>query len=99
MSNYISNVVGRGAEILAGWARIDVKLAPDLVVIHLGRRFDAFDVGDHVQSRRLRDAIGVQRNGLQILDGLHLGFRILDGQEIVIPIARIDPQIGRDHLV
>ena len=66
---------------------------------HLGRSFDALDISEHVQTRRLRDAIGVQRNRLQILDRTDLRLGILNCEEIIISVARIDPQIRGDHLV
>ena len=68
-------------------------------MIHFGRRLDALDIGNHVQSRGLSDAVRMQRNGSQILDGSNLRLRVLNGQEIIVPIARVDPEIRSDHLV
>ena len=42
--------------------------AANLGVIHLRRRVELLDVGDHIESRRLRNVRAVQRNCLQIVD-------------------------------
>ena len=63
-------------------------------MIYFCRRLDSLDVRNHVQPRRLSAAIRVKRNGPQILNGTNLGFRVLNCQEIVVAIARIDRQLG-----
>ena len=95
----VVDLIGDRAEAFVQRAHINIEHAADLVVIHFGGRFEARDVADHVEARRALQSGAVQRNGAQIEQALNLLLGILNVQEIVVVVLRIDPDIRRDHLI
>ena len=87
------------AEILRRRSDVDVDDAPELVVIHLGRRLERRDVATTSSVRRLSVRAGMERNGAQIAQVLNVAFGILHGQHVVVAALRIDPVARRDHAV
>ena len=66
-ADHCTHHVGRLAKIFCGRADVDIKLAANLVVIDFRGSLDLLDVRYHIQPGRLRCALGMQRNRLQIL--------------------------------
>src|ERR1700733_2380883 len=91
--------VSRFAKTLRTWAEVDIELAPDLVVIDLSGSLNLLNIRYHVQPGRLRRALGMKRNGLQVLHRVNLRFGILHCQEVVVSIPGVDPNIRRNHLI
>ncbi len=80
--------VRRSAQVLARRAGVDVELAANLIMVHFRWRLDALDAGDHIEPGGRSGFFGMQRNRAQILDRGDLRLRILNGQEIVVSVAR-----------
>src|SRR6266550_4298558 len=87
------------AQVLAMWANEDIYGTPDLVVVHLGGGLETGDLADHVEPCWPDQTRRTQRDRAEIQHALNLRFGVLNVQEIVVVIPRIDPDVGSYHLV
>ncbi len=93
------DLVSRLSQIFAGRRHVDIHLGLELVVIHFGGSGNRLDVGDLIEIGGQLQIRGAQRHRFQIFNRLHLVFRILDGDEIVVAASGIDPVARGDHHV
>src|SRR5580704_8199332 len=103
-----SDLLADAVEVFRFGHHVDVEHAAKLVVIYLGWRIDGFDGSDRFEWSCILAVRGSKRDLLEILQGLNLRLRVLDGQQVIVsrlridPVARIDNAIrrhGRDHVI
>ncbi len=56
--------IGSLAQVFRSRTDIDVELAANLVVVDFRRGLNLLDIGHHIETGRLRNALGVERDCL-----------------------------------
>ena len=90
LENPLHVVVG-ASQVFRSGAHINIELAANLVVVDFGGSQDRFDIRYHPKARWLAYAIGMQRNGFEILDCMNLRFGVLNSEEVIVSVFAIDP--------
>ena len=88
---------GDAAEVLLLRSDVDVHAAADLGVVELGGGVELLDGRDHVEAGGTGDVVAVERDRLEVVDGLDLAFLVHDAEEVVVAAVGIDPDAGGDH--
>src|SRR5246127_5262932 len=106
--DYLTDLLADAVQVFRLGHHVDVEHAAKLVVIYLSRRIDGFDGGDRFEWSCILAVRGSKRDFLEVVQGLNLRLRVLDGQQVIVsglrvdPVARIDPAVrrhGRDHVI
>ena len=66
-------------------------------MVHFRGRLNLSHIGHLAKECRHFEIGRTQRHSLQVVDGLHLIFRVLHGDEIIVAIFGVNPVAGRDH--
>src|SRR3984893_5477339 len=87
----LTDLLADAVEIFRLRHHVDVEHAAKLVVIYLGWRIDGFDRGDRFEWGCILAVRGSKRDLLEVLQGLNLRLRVLDGQQVIVSSPRVDP--------
>src|ERR1700744_5434304 len=87
----LTDLLANAVEVFRLGHHVDVEHAAKLVVIYLSRRIDGFDRGDRFEWGCILAVRGSKRDLLEVLQGLNLRVRVLDGQQVIISGLRGEP--------
>ena len=98
-ADHFVNLAGQAPKILAGRRNINIDDAAKLIMVNLGRSVDHLHVRHRIEIGGVLVARGMQRDLLEIRDGVDLGLRVLHREHVVVAVLGIDPVAGSDHAV
>ena len=99
IGDHFINLAGQTSQVFAGRRNINVDHAAKLIMVNLGRSVDHLHIRHCVEVGGIQIAACMQRDLLEISDGVDLGLRVLHREHVVVAVLGIDPITGRDHAV